>query len=78
MGFEPVVSLLEVLPEGMPVVVGGGGHAFGSHVEGEDVDAKEGLAVGEGFGAEGVDFFDAGVCHGEASCGYAVAVDHDE
>lgn len=76
--FKPVVSLLEVGPEAVPAVVFFLLHAVGGHAEREDVDAEERLAAGEGFGAEGVDFLDAGVGHGETARGDAVAVDHDE
>ena len=56
----------------------GGGHFALGHLEGEGVDAEEGLAVVEGGFAEEVDFFDFGIGHGGAADGEFVAVNHDE
>ncbi len=77
MVFEPVVALLEVLPEGVPLGVGGLLQAFFGHAEGEEVDAEKRLAVSVGGGAEGEDFLDLFIGHGKAADGNLVAVDHD-
>ncbi len=51
---------------------------FRGHVEGEEVDAEEGLTVLEGGLGESVDFFDPGVSHREAAEGDIGPMNHDE
>ena len=67
MYFKPIVAFFEVSPEWVPGVIGFLGESFIGHAEGEDVDAEEGLAVFEGFSAEGVDFLNPVIGHGKAS-----------
>ena len=67
LGFEPVITLLEIDPEVVPRVIGVSGEPGGGHAEGEDVYPEEGLAVLEGEMAEGVDLLDEGVRHGKAA-----------
>lgn len=76
--FEPLVAGLEVLPEGEVRVGGVAGEVFGGQAKGEEVDAEEFLAALVGGMAEGVDFFDFLVGHGEAADGDIGSVDHDE
>ncbi len=75
---EPTVAGFEVFPEIEPFITGGPGEALFGHFEGEDVNAEEFFSICESGIAEGVDFLDEGVGHGEAADGDIRTVDHDE